>query len=206
MGEQKAPIAYRMLGKGRMEALSDGIFAFAMTLLVLNIEIPEFFTPPFTADHVEQMLVSLIPAVLHYVIAFLMIASFWLTHHKIYDRVKKVDGRLIWLNIAGLLLIGLMPFTIDFAEDMGEQPLSAIVFQGNIFLLGFIFFGQMEYVFSRPSLMDEPPDADTRGRIRGRILLMPALSLIGMGLAVMGLTYTTAIYLLVPLIYVVLKE
>ncbi len=206
MGEEKAPAAYRMLGKGRMEALSDGIFAFAMTLLVLNIEVPGIFTPPFTAQHVQQVLVSLLPAIMHYVIAFLMLASFWLTHHRIYDRMKKVDTHLLWLNIAGLLFVGLMPFTIDFAEDFGEQALSALVFQGNIFILGLIFFAQMEYAFRKPSLMNEPPNADTKRRIRGRILVMPVLSLVGMGLAVIGITYTTAIYLLVPLIYMVLKE
>ena len=92
----------------------DGIFAIAMTLLVLGI------TPPKPAESQAQailpgMIFVLIPEIFIFIIAFLILASFWLNHHRHFHFVRTVDSRLLWINIFLLISIVFIPFSTDVA-------------------------------------------------------------------------------------------
>jgi uncharacterized membrane protein len=110
--EQDLPLG---LSKNRAEALTDGIFAFSMTLLVLGIEVPEPAAGYVSADAVSVLISDLYPDFSHYMVAFLMLASFWLLHHRCYDRLKVVDINMLWMNMATLVFIALIPFSTDLA-------------------------------------------------------------------------------------------
>lgn len=189
------------LNKNRLEALSDGIFAFAMTLLVLNIEFPENIATSPTHETVSQILWGTFPSVAHFVIAFVVIAGFWITHHKCYDRLKSVDGRLIWLNTFTLLLVALLPFSTDFADTFVSAPISAMVFETNILLTGILMLLQLEYAAGHPHLMQKDVTPGQIGNARRRIIVMPAISLVAILIALMGYTWSTALYLITPLAY-----
>ena len=109
----------RGLAKNRIEALADGIFAVAMTLLVLDIKSPvnrEFET---AADLVNY-LVALEHSFAMYAISFFVLAIFWISHHLLFHFVRHVDRRLLWLNVGFLLLVTFVPFSTDLLGDHGH--------------------------------------------------------------------------------------
>jgi len=91
----------------RLEALTDGIFAVAMTLLVFEIRLPETGQ---TGD-VLGYVIKLWPNFLSFVISFIVLGMFWVGHHTEFRYVKRLDHTLIWLNIFYLLFISLVPFS-----------------------------------------------------------------------------------------------
>src|SRR5881296_2933246 len=90
------------LGKGRLEALSDGIFATVMTVLVLTLSVPVITTPVLGSElsaDVAAGVLALAPNILSYVLSFLLLAVMWVSHHNIFHYLRSVDRPLIWLNI-----------------------------------------------------------------------------------------------------------
>ena len=185
------------LTKARIEALTDGIFAFAMTLLVTTLEIPE---PQAILDPagVARIIMVNFPDFLHYVLAFAVLAAFWVSHHMQFHALRVVDRRMIWMNIALLLFVALVPFSTDLAGDYPDIPLSSMVFELNIFLIGGMMFLQWLYATDGRRLIS-PEVTDARIAIaRRRGLVIPGVSLAGILLASLGVGASTLVYLLVP--------
>lgn len=95
-------------GVDRLVGFSDGVFAIAITLLVLNIEVP---TAAPNAVLTEW------PDVLSYVISFLVIGNYWISHHRIFQWIDRQDGRLLWFNLLFLLCIAFVPFPTSLLGD-----------------------------------------------------------------------------------------
>ena len=126
------------LTKHRIETLTDGIFAIAMTLLILGIEVPQQVPriPLFNLIH------ELFPDILQYIVAFLILAVFWVIHHNQFHALKFVDTRLLWLNILWLLFVGSMPFSTSLAETYLENSLAMVIFGCNIIVIALILNAQ----------------------------------------------------------------
>jgi uncharacterized membrane protein len=90
----------------RIAAFSDGVFAIAITLLALQLEIP-------FGDRVDVWagLRDLWPSFLSFAISFAVIGAYWIAHHRLFSLVERYDRRLLWLNLLALFFIVLMPFT-----------------------------------------------------------------------------------------------
>ena len=88
-----------LMEKNRMESLTDGIFAFAMTLLVTSMILPGDAT---AAQSSGSALLSLLPSFYHYIIAFFVLAGFWMAHHAQFSRVHHIDNTFLYMNIIGL--------------------------------------------------------------------------------------------------------
>jgi uncharacterized membrane protein len=185
------------LTKVRIEALTDGIFAFAMTLLVTTLDVPE---PPGVLGPagVARIIMENFPGFLHYVLAFIILAAFWVSHHMQFHALRVVDRQMIWMNILMLLFVALIPFSTDLAGDYPDIPLSSLVFELNIFLIGGMMFLQWLYATDGRRLVS-PEVTDSRIAAAGkRALVIPGVSLAGILLALLGFGATTLVYLLAP--------
>src|SRR5437660_2526621 len=123
------------LGKGRLEALSDGIFATVMTVLVLSLSVPLITPPPLPSElaaDVTTNVLALAPNVLSYVLSFLLLAVMWVSHHNIFHYLKKVDRPLIWLNIVFLLAVGFVPFSTALLGRYPLLQLPVVVYGVNV--------------------------------------------------------------------------
>ena len=89
----------------RLVGFSDGVFAIAITLLILNIDIPTIRANGMTSAVVAEW-----PDVLSYVISFLVIGNYWITHHHIFQQIERQNDRLLWFNLLFLLCIAFVPF------------------------------------------------------------------------------------------------
>src|ERR1700737_1299223 len=98
------------LSRNRIEALTDGVFAVAMTLLVLDIKVPEL-PQPMATDELLRQLLALWPKFLSYVISFVILGVYWVGHHVQLSFIRRADRPLLWINILFLLWVALVPFS-----------------------------------------------------------------------------------------------
>src|SRR5262245_45781763 len=99
----------------RLNALSDGVYAIAITLLILDIRIPE----NTLAGALSASLVALAPRVLVYLISFIVIGGAWGSHQRMLSQIRRGDGPLVWFNLLSLLFVTLIPAT---AALLGRFP------------------------------------------------------------------------------------
>lgn len=190
-------------GKNRIESLSDCIFAFSMTLLVIGIEAPDslsVISPSLILPAVQDLL----PDFVHYVIAFLLIAALWVLHHMQFHKIHYADHNLLWITIGSLLFVALIPFSTDLVGDFPTYPICAFIFELNLLITGLLFYLQWSYATYHRNLMDPSiSDAAIRaGKLRAAVI--PALSLSGIILSVAGIQWSTLIYLFAPPAFLVL--
>ena len=121
-------------GKGRVESLSDGIFATVMTVLVLSLSIPTIVNA--TGSAVTSYVLGLGPTILSYVMSFLILAVFWVRHHYIFHFISRVDNALIWLNMLFLLTIGFVPFSTELIGRFWDTQVSTVVYGSNLIASG----------------------------------------------------------------------
>jgi uncharacterized membrane protein len=117
----------------RSNALSDGVFAIALTLLVLQIELP-----PGAAGDLWGALGDTLPEIQGYVISFAVIALLWLHHHRLFGRLVRIDQRLVVLNLAFLGAVAFLPFPSELLGDFGDEAAAPILFAVSMSLVGLI--------------------------------------------------------------------
>jgi uncharacterized membrane protein len=120
--------------KNRVEALVDGIFSVAMTLLVLDIKLPEGLQLSSNEDMLRHF-ASIEFSFGIYVASFCVLAMFWIAHHFQFKYVARVDTKLLWINLIFLLLTTLVPFSTNLIATHGTLQVSVILYGANILLL-----------------------------------------------------------------------
>ncbi|NYT05265.1 MAG: DUF1211 domain-containing protein [Methanomicrobiales archaeon] len=188
------------LSKHRIEALSDGIFAIAMTLAVLNIDIGEL--PGWTSpETLFDALLVVSPQFLHYAIAFLTLAAFWVGHTQQYHYIHHVDRTFIWWSVLMLLAIGMIPFTTALVGDYTSSPVAVILFAGNMFAIGVFSTLGWRHASTENRLIEKGVDPAWLIRSYHRGLIIPVVSLAVIGAAFVIPDYATALYLVLPFIH-----
>ena len=122
------------MGKGRFEAFSDGVFAIAITLLILEIHLPEAGT--LNNDQMLQYLAHLWPQLLTYITSFATIGIIWLNHHATFAQVKRVDRLTLVLNLLLLLTVCFVPFPTALVAKYGPLPASIVLYGATLTALG----------------------------------------------------------------------
>jgi uncharacterized membrane protein len=128
----------------RIVAFTDGVMAVAITLLVLNIEVPEL---PSGAGEPEltDALYDLLPTLGAYALSFALIGRFWVLHHRLFETLRAFDSVLMTLNLLFLSLIALMPFATDLSDRYGKQSIAAAVFGATIGLAALVHWVMARY-------------------------------------------------------------
>lgn len=98
----------------RLIYFSDGVFAIAVTLSAFQIRVP------VGEEDLARKILDLLPEIGVYAFSFFVIAAMWRTHHRMFHFIKRGDGRLITLNLAGLLVIAFMPFPVALVGNYGD--------------------------------------------------------------------------------------
>ena len=146
MGFEKKDLIF---SKGRLEALTDGVFAIIMTILVFNISVPElilFAEGEYASERLSAKFADLWPDFLAYVISFSTLGAFWVAHHRIFRWILYVDRPLIWINISFLMIIGLVPFSTTLLTQYMDSQNSIFAFSFNAILAGLLIYAIYYYV------------------------------------------------------------
>ncbi len=141
----------------RLILFSDAVFAIAITLLVIEIKIPEIHEKPITDNAVLHKLAELIPKFVGFLVSFLLIGQYWIVHHRMFSFVINFTDRLIWLNILFLFAIALMPFSTGFySEYVLRGVVTPVIFYtANIALLGLANFLMWRYLSNQKNNLTE---------------------------------------------------
>lgn len=125
-----------ILSTDRLDALTDGVFAFAMTLLVINLEFPDDFDPKTNADLVAALR-NLSDALLVYVISFVVLATRWIGQARIRPRAETVGGGHAWWVLLHLFFITLVPFS-TLVVGRYDFPIAVILYGANMGLAALV--------------------------------------------------------------------
>ena len=164
---------------GRMETLVDGIFAIAMTLLVLNLSIPQL-THSISNITIESQLISLIPKFFTYALSFILLAMFWRINHQQFYRIKRIDNTLVWITVMWLLFVALMPFSTSLIGEYGSVQISEVFFDVNMFLIG-ILSALSWYYATEKGFTDKELTNEKIHKIRKLNLIFPVVALLAIG-------------------------
>lgn len=185
----------------RLAALSDGLFAVAMTLLVLDLRAPAAETVHNERD-LWQALVALSPRLLIYLMSFLTLGIFWVGQQTQLNHLARADRNLSWINLAFLFAVSLMPFSTALMAEFIAYRVALLLYWANILLLGVLLFACWRYA-ARASLVnpETPPEIGTG--IERRIMIAQALYAFGAGLCAINTYWSITFIMLVQLNYVI---
>lgn len=192
------------ISKNRLETLVDGIFAFAMTLLVLGINLPkptDVLAPAVLTGLIE----GLVPQVFTFIIAFLVLALFWLAHHRQFHFVRRVDPALLWINIFILIAIVFVPFSTDIAGDYPGVLSAVLLLHANMLIVGLLFAVEWHHICRHADLCDPVPEQESMSRWFFRSALVPVVAIIAGVVAVFSPSLSLMTYLLLPAIAYLLR-
>jgi uncharacterized membrane protein len=118
---------------GRVLAFSDGLFAIAMTLLVVGIEVPRMDDP--SEGQLWDAIADLQPAYVSFFISFIVIGRYWIAHHQFVRQLDKLDYGLIWLNTIYLAFVAFLPFPTALLGTYFENPVSIVAYAMSVALV-----------------------------------------------------------------------
>lgn len=171
------------ISKHRIEALTDGIYAVAMTLLVIELKLPAHELIHSQEDLIVAV-INLLPKFLAWVISFLVLALFWLGHHRLFNIVRHVDGKLLALNLVQLGFASLMPFSSALSGEFGKALFSQVFYSANMTMLSILAILISRHIYRHPELCVHPMSENmylgSRFRVGGLIAISIVAILIAM--------------------------
>jgi uncharacterized membrane protein len=184
---------------GRIEAFSDGVIAVAITLLILDVHVPDVQTG------LLQALLNQWPVYLGYITSFLVITIFWANHHNMFRNIYQVDYALLIINSFFLMCIAFIPFATaqltKYITSPTEQHTAAIVYGATLLLNGILFNTIWWYAVWKRRLVRRDLDAQAVHRItKGYLFGLPfwALAIV---LSLINVELSLAFYIFINLIY-----
>jgi uncharacterized membrane protein len=188
------------LSTNRAEAFSDGVFAIAATLLVLELKVPHVEPGGLSGALLERW-----PSYATYVVSFLTIGIIWVNHHAVMDRIKSVNRPLLFLNLVFLMAVAVIPFPTallaDYLQAGHDERLAAAVYGVTMAVMGIAFGLIWAYAVLSDDLLHQGVDPD---RARRSLMIFAAgnpLYLLAIGVSLLSAEVALAIYALLALFY-----
>lgn len=180
----------------RLCALTDGVYAIVLTLLVLNLKIPA--TPGLSEAKIIDDLVKQIPNFFSYVISFILVATLWIKHHMLLKPLKQCDTITFGLNFVHLLFLTLTPYTASLFSHYGEDPMVVFLFSGSIGLAAWLLHLLHCYVITKTEWYGE--DATEEWKHPNWLVSYPAIiiALISMALSFVSVTGAILVWVIFP--------
>lgn len=184
----------------RLATLADGVFAIVLTLLVLEIAVPE----NLSEESLRNVLEELRPTAVAWVISFLITGMYWVAHRDLFLRVRAVNRDVVWLNLLFLLPVSLIPFASSVLGKYSEDAI-ALRLYGSVMIVATIMrLVLYAYVIRRPVLLvsgHQPERAGLGMAIAAAPILVYVLA---MAVADVSATASLILYFSVPILYFLL--
>ena len=184
----------------RISALVDGVFAFAMTLMVF-----EFHLPPHGMVHSEMdlvnVLIGLAPNFLIYLLSFLTLGLYWVGQQTLMSHMARSDRHFTWMNLLFLVLITLLPFSTKLLGEFIEYRTALLAYWANLFLLGVVIYANWAYACTAKLIKQDKTTQETYMAINRRVIQAEILYTFGAALCYFGTTYSIVFIVLVQLNY-----
>ena len=187
------------MSTGRTEAFSDGVFAIAATLLVLELEVPHVEPGGLAGALLERW-----PSYATYVVSFLTIGIIWVNHHAVMERIRVVNRPLLFNNLLFLMAVAAIPFPTallaDYLREGHDERLAAAVYGGTMAVMGVTFGATWAYAVLS-GLLDENVDPDLARRSLWIFAFGNPLYVLAIGASLLSASLALAIYAFLALFY-----
>jgi uncharacterized membrane protein len=181
----------------RLAALSDGIFAVAMTLLVLDLHVPASEVI-HNQGELWHSLAGAAPQLISYVMSFMTLGIFWNGQQAQLNSFSRSDRHLSWIHIAFLFAVSIMPFSTRLLAEFITYRSVLVAYWANILLLGLVLFGSWRYA-RRAGLLREEITYDNQCAVERRIVVAQALYAFGACLCLVNTYLSIAFIVMVQL-------
>lgn len=189
------------LSRNRIEALADGVFAVAMTLLVLDIKVPEL-QPPLETGDLPLKLLALWPKFLSYVISFVILGVYWVGHHIQLSFIRRADRPLLWINVLFLLWVALVPFSTALLSEYSKTQVAIAIYGANLIAIGLTLALHWWYATTERRHVDPDIHPNLVRSAMKRTLMAPVIYLIAIALSFFRAELSLILYAVVPVLYI----
>jgi uncharacterized membrane protein len=185
----------------RIEAFSDGVFAIAITLLVLEIHVPED-----PEEGLGQALLHMWPAYASYVVSFFVIGIIWVNHHAVFDHLKRADRPLLFLNLLLLMFVALLPWPTNLMatymrEGGSDEQVAAVVYSGTMAAMGAAFGALWSYASRNRRLLADSLSPEEVRRLTRRFVAGTPVYMLSILVALVSAPACLALNALLALYY-----
>jgi len=193
----------QIAGRGleRIAALSDGLFAFAMTVIVLEIHVPDV-GGVHTEAQLWHALVGLGPRAVTWLLSFLTLGIFWVGQQTQLNHLTHTDRDLSWLHLAFLAAVAVTPFSTEVLADFIGFRIALVAYWLNILVLGALLYASLAYA-TKAGLMKPEVTPHLLAAMRRRIVLAQTLYALGAALCVISPYWSIGFIVLVQLNYAI---
>ena len=185
----------------RLAALSDGIFGVAMTLLLLELHVPDKLQIHSEAE-LRHALLPLLPNLLVYLMSFITLGIFWVGQQTQLNHLKSSERHLTWLHMAFLFAVTLLPFSTRLLVDFIHLKTALLAYWGNIFLLGLTLYACWGRAV-RVGMVDDAVSLVVKQSICHRIIIAQSLYALGAALCFISNDLSIAVIALIQLNYAI---
>ncbi len=184
----------------RLAALSDGIFAVAMTLLALELHVPA--RQLFSSEHeLRHLLFELSPDLLIYLMSFLTLGIFWVGQQSQLNHLRRSDLRLTWIHLGFLFAVTLMPFSTKLLAEYHSYRTALLEYWGNIFIFGAMLYASWGYA-TRAALVKDEISPEVPAAVCRRIVIGQAWYALGALLCFFSTYLSMLVIISVQLFYI----
>jgi uncharacterized membrane protein len=178
--------------KGRLEAFTDGVMAIIITIMVLELKVPEGFE--------LDSLLAVVPKLLIYLLSFVFVGIYWMNHHHTLHATKKVTGGILWANLSLLFWLSLFPFVAGWMGENLSHPLPSAAYGLILFMAGISYLVLQKSIIASDgenSALKKAIGNDWKGKVTSGLIVLAVISSF-------FLTYLSLIiYILITIIWMV---
>ncbi len=187
----------------RIKFLTDGVLAIIMTLLVLELSLP-LIAGKVDEVHLSKQLLLLLPNCISYIVSFLILSLFWMLHSGIFENVKSIGNRGVWINLLFLMFIAVLPFTSTIAAEHWHDPISVIVYGLNWLIPLLLMNALSHYLNRRAHLLHQKIDLNEWKKENRATWTIAILILVGIGLSFTSTLISYVLFGLLALFYLIM--
>jgi uncharacterized membrane protein len=182
----------------RIAFFSDAVFAIAITLLVLDVEVPHLGREAGEAA-LMQALLEQIPKILGFVVSFLVVGTYWTSHHRFFRWIQGYDPTLVWRNLLFLLAVSFIPFPTAVLSENGAQRASLLLYAASLILVGVAQVSVVRHVQKHEGLRHPETPPGELAFIQRRAWTAPVLCCLAIALSFVSLTAARLTLVAIPL-------
>jgi uncharacterized membrane protein len=188
-------------GNERLTFFSDGVFAITITLLVLEIKVPEI-AENLVATELPKELWHLVPKIISHVLSFIVLGLYWIAHHNMFMHIKRHNHILLWLNIAFLMCIASIPFPTGLLGTYYDLQISLLAYAGVLALTG-ILLNLIWWYAVNYSLIEQDTDSDFINFVARYIRVAPIVYLMAIASSFFSLAIAKILLIAVTIFYII---
>lgn len=180
------------MNKNRLEAFSDGVLAIIITIMVLELHVPE--------EPTWEAVAGILPTLFSYLLSFVYVGIYWNNHHHMIHLASRVNGGILWANLHLLFWLSLFPFTTRWMDESGFMQVPVLLYGINLLLAAIAFFileRRLIAVQGRDGALAKAVGRDWKGKAS------PLIYLLGIALTFAQPLLGIAVYTVVALIWLV---